>query len=115
MAVYSLQQLIEQLSKKIGIDLEINWVINSDDIDITPQFWHEQSLLSLKKSNIGIANGLQEGLILLNCDQFNIDQLSSIARFQRYDDHQFILEGFSENRLQLLHKQLEYLVRICLD
>ena len=115
MAVYSLQQLIEQLSKKIGIDLEINWVINSDDIDITPQFWYEQSLLSLKKSNIDIANGLQEGLILLNCDQFNIDQLSSIARFQRYDHHQFILEGFSENRLQLLHRQLEYLVRICLD
>ena len=115
MAVYTLQQLIEQLSKKIGIDLEINWVINSDDIEISPHFWHEQSLLSLKKDNLEIASNLQEGLILLNCDQFDIDGLSSIARFQRYDNHQFILEGFSENRLQLLHKQLEYLIRICLD
>ena len=115
MAVYTLQQLIEQLSKKIGIDLEINWVISSDNIETSPQFWHEQSLLSLKKSNIETANSLQEGLILLHCDQFNIDELSSIARFQSYDNHQFILEGFSENRLQLLHKQLEYLIRICLD
>jgi len=115
MAVYTLQQLIEQLSKKIGIDLEINWVINSDDIEISPKFWHEQSLLSIKKNNLEIASNLQEGLILLNCDQFDIDELSSIARFQRYETHQFILEGFSENRLQLLHKQLEYLIRICLD
>jgi hypothetical protein len=115
MAVYTLQQLIEQLSKKIGIDLEINWVINSDDIEISPKFWHEQSLLRLKKNNLEIASNLQEGLILLNCDQFDIDELSSIARFQRYETHQFILEGFSENRLQLLHKQLEYLIRICLD
>jgi uncharacterized membrane protein affecting hemolysin expression len=115
MAVYTLQQLIEQLSKKIGIDLEINWVIKSDDIEISPKFWHEQSLLSLKKNNLEIASNLQEGLILLNCDQFDIDELSSIARFQRYETHQFILEGFSENRLQLLHKQLEYLIRICLD
>lgn len=115
MAVYTLQQLIEQLSKKIGIDLEINWVINSDDIEISPKFWHEQSLLRLKKNNLEIASNLQEGLILLNCDQFDIDELSSIARFQRYENHQFILEGFSENRRQLLHKQLEYLIRICLD
>ena len=115
MAVYSLQQLIEQLSKKIGIELEINWVINSDNIKTSPRFWHEQALLNLKNNNVEISNRLQEGLILLHCDQFNIDELSSIARFQRYDEHQFILEGFSENRLQLLHKQLEYLVRICLD
>lgn len=115
MAVYSLQQLIEQLSKKIGIDLEINWVINSDYIKTSPHFWHEQALLSLKNNNMEISNRIQEGLILLHCDQFNIDELSTIARFQRYDNHQFILEGFSENRLQLLHKQLEYLIRICLD
>lgn len=115
MAVYSLQQLIEQLSKKAGIDLEINWNISSDNINTTPQFWHEQSILCLKKQNIEAGERLQEGLIILNCEQFNIDELSSIARFQRYDNHQFILEGFSENRLQLLHKQLEYLISICLD
>jgi hypothetical protein len=90
-------------------------VINSDNIKTSPRFWHEQALLNLKNNNVEISNRLQEGMILLHCDQFNIDELSSIARFQRYDEHQFILEGFSENRLQLLHKQLEYLVRICLD
>ena len=115
MAVYTLQQLIEQLSKKLSIDLEINWNISSNDIETSPHFWHEQSILSLKKQNAEIASRLQEGLILLHCNQYNIDELSSIARFQSYDNHQFILEGFSENRMQLLHKQLEYLIRICLD
>ena len=115
MAVYTLQQLIEQLSKKMAIDLEVNWVINSDNIKTSPHFWHEQSLFTLKKNNVAIADQLQEGVILLHCDQYDIDELSSIARFQSYDNHQFILEGFSENRLQLLHKQLEYLIRICLD
>ena len=115
MAVYTLQQLIEQLSKKLSIDLEINWNISSNNIETSPRFWHEQSLLSLKRQNSEIATHLQEGLILLHCNQYNIDELSSIARFQSYDNHQFILEGFSENRMQLLHKQLEYLIRICLD
>jgi hypothetical protein len=115
MAVYTLQQLIEQLSKKLSIDLEINWNISSNNIETSPRFWHEQSLLSLKRQNSEIATRLQEGLILLHCNQYNIDELSSIARFQSYDNHQFILEGFSENRMQLLHKQLEYLIRICLD
>ncbi len=115
MAVYTLQQLVEQLSKKLSIDLEINWNISSKDIETSPRFWHEQSLLSLKRQNNDIASKLQEGLILLHCNQFNIEELTSIARFQRYDNHQFILQGFSENRMQLLHKQLEYLIRICLD
>jgi uncharacterized membrane protein affecting hemolysin expression len=115
MAVYTLQQLMEQLSKKMGIDLEVNWVINSDNIKTSPHFWHEQSIFTLKKNNVAIADRLQEGIILLHCDQYNIEELSSIARFQSYDNHQFILSGFSENRLQLLHKQLEYLIRVCLD
>ena len=115
MAVYSLQQLVEQLSKKSGIDLEINWIISSDDIETSPQFWYEQSIISLKNQNTAIAANIQEGLVVLNCSQFSIDELSSIARFQSFDDKQFILEGFSENRLQLLRKQLGYLVGICLD
>ena len=115
MAVYSLQQLVEQLSKKSGIDLEINWILSSDEIGTTPQFWYEQSIISLKKLNTEIASNIQEGLIILNCSQFSIDELSSIARFQSFDNNQFILEGFSESRLQLLRQQLGYLMGICLD
>ena len=115
MAVYSLQQLIEQLSKKSGIDLEINWIISNDDIGTTPQFWYEQSMISLKKQNTAVAANIQEGLIVLNCSQYSIDELSSIARFQSYDKNQFILEGFSESRLQVLRQQLGYLIGICLD
>jgi hypothetical protein len=115
MAVYSLQQLVEQLSKKSGIELEINWIISSDDIGTTPQFWYEQSIIALKKQNTAIASNVQEGLIVLHCSEFSIDELSSIARFQSYDKNQFILEGFSESRLQVLRQQLGYLIGICLD
>ena len=115
MAVYSLQQLVEQLSKKSGIELEINWIISSDDIGTTPQFWYEQSIIALKKQNMALASDVQEGLIVLHCSQFSIDELSSIARFQSYDKNQFILEGFSESRLQVLRQQLGYLIGICLD
>lgn len=114
MAVYSLQQLLEQLSANLGLDLEINWTICSDNINKTPQFNYEQSIVALKKRNTELAVRLQERLIVLNCDQFSIDELSSIARFQNYDDHCFILEGFPENRQLLLKKQLEHLIGICL-
>jgi len=114
MAVYSLQQLLEHLSAKLGIDLEINWTMSSDNINTTPQFSYEQSIVALKKRNTELANRLQEGLIVINCDKFNIDELSSIARFQNYDEHCFILEGFPENRQLLLEKQLEHLISICL-
>ena len=114
MAVYSLQQLLEQLSANLGIDLEINWTISSDNINKTPQFNYEQSIIALKKSNTELAVKLQEGLIVLNCDRYSIDELSSIARFQTYDNHCFILEGFPENRQLLLKKQLEHLIGICL-
>lgn len=115
MAVYSLQQLVDQLSKKSGIDLEINWIISSDDIKTIPQFWYEQSIIGLKTQNADIASNIQEGLIVLHCNQFSIDELSSIAHFQNYDKNQFILEGFSEGRLQLLRQQIGYLIGICLD
>mgnify|MGYP000456863578 CR=1 FL=1 len=45
MAVYSLQQLVEQLSKKSGIELEINWIISSDDI-----------VLSVRDNGIGLSD-----------------------------------------------------------
>ncbi|MCS5587164.1 MAG: hypothetical protein NZ697_01580 [Porticoccaceae bacterium] len=114
MAVYSLQQLLEHLSAKLGIDLEINWTISSDNISTAPQFRYEQGIVALKQQNAELADRLQEGLIVLNCDRFSIDELSSIARFQNYDDHCFILEGFPENRQQLLEKQLEHLIGLCL-
>ena len=72
-------------------------------------------MISLKKQNTAVAANIQEGLIVLNCSQYSIDELSSIARFQSYDKNQFILEGFSESRLQVLRQQLGYLIGICLD
>jgi len=114
MAVYSLQQLIDYLSSELGIDLEINWTLSSNNIGTAPQFNYEQSIVALKSQNSAVANHIQEGLVVLNCEEYTIDELSSIGRFQTYDDHLFVLEGFPENRQRLLEKQLEYLISICL-
>ena len=114
MAVYSLRQLIENLSVQHGVDLEINWTLSSQDIASSPKFYFEQGLAQIKQKNIQLANDLQAGLIVLNCEHYSVDDLSSIAYFATYDEHCYSLEGFSENRQQLLETQLQHLTNLCL-
>ena len=115
MAVHSLRQLVENLSIQLGVDLEVNWTLSSQNISTAPQFYFEQGIATLKQQNSELAKNLQEGLVALNCDTYSIDELSSIAHFATFDDNCFILEGFSENRQQLLEKQLEHLTQLCLS
>ena len=115
MAVYSLRQLVENLSIQLGVDLEVNWTLSSQNISTAPQFFYEQGIATLKQQNMTLANRLQKGLVVLNCDTYSIEELTSIARFATFDEHCFILEGFSENRQQLLEKQLEHLTQLCLS
>lgn len=114
MAVHSLRQLIENLSVQHGVDLEINWTLSSQNIVSSPKFYFEQGLAEIKQKNSELANHLQAGLIVLNCDNYSIDDLSSIAHFATYDEHCYILKGFSENRQQLLETQLQHLTNLCL-
>lgn len=115
MAVYSLQQLLENLSAQQGVELEMTWTVSSQDITASPQFYFEQGLASVREKNTQLANQLQAGLIALNCENYTIDELSSIAHFVTYDKHCYILESFSENRQQLLEKQLQHLTNLCLS
>lgn len=115
MAVYSLRQLIENLSVQQGVDLEINWTVSSQEIETSPQFYFEQGLASIRQKNAQLGGELQAGLIALNCENYTVDELSSIAHFATYKEQCFILEGFSENRQQLLEKQLQHLINLCLS
>lgn len=114
MAAYSLRQLIENLSLQHGVDLEINWTLNSQDISTSPQFYFEQGIAEIRHNNLKLAGQLQAGLIVLHCENYSINDLSSIAHFATYDDHYYLLEGFSENRQQLLQTQLQHLTSLCL-
>ncbi len=114
MAVYSLQQLLERLGGELGVDLEINWALCSDDLPSLPLFSFHEGLAALKHQSRELSGQLQEGLIGLYTKEYDIDQLSSIARFQSFDDNCFILQGFPEERQKLLEKQILHLVRICL-
>lgn len=115
MAVYSLRQLIENLSVQQGVDLEINWTVSSQEVETSPQFYFEQGLASIRQKNAQLGGELQAGLIALNCENYTVDELSSIAHFATYKEQCFILEGFSENRQQLLEKQLQHLINLCLS
>lgn len=115
MAVYSLRQLIENLSVQQGVDLEINWTVSSQEIETSPQFYFEQGLARIRQKNAQLGGELQAGLIALNCENYTVDELSSIAHFATYKEQWFILEGFSENRQQLLEKQLQHLINLCLS
>ncbi len=114
MAVYSLQQLLKQLSLKLGIDLAINWTICSDDIPSLPTFLHHESLFLLKQACQIIAPHIERDEIVLRSFEYNGDELSSIARFEKFDDHHYIFKGFSEQRQLLLEKQIAYLASVCL-
>lgn len=114
MAVYSLQQLLERLSAKLGVDLEINWTLHSDNLPTVPLFKYHEGIAALKLRSAKLAGELQEGVIAIHSTEYDIEQLSSIARFQAYDSSCYVLQGFPEERQKLLETQILHLARICL-
>ena len=114
MAIYSLQQLLERLGAKLGVDLEINWTLCSDNLPILPLFKHHEGIAILKQNSAQLAQQLQEGVIAIYSTEYDIEQLSSIARFQTFDENCYVLQGFSQERQKLLETQILHLAGICL-
>jgi hypothetical protein len=114
MAVYSLQQLLERLSIKLGVDLEINWTMCGSNLSTLPLFSFDEGLAALKQQCTELGDQLQEGLIGLHSTEYDIEALSSIARFLVFDDNCFVLQGFPEGRQTLLEKQILHLANVCL-
>lgn len=114
MAVYSLQQLLERLGAKLGVDLDINWTLCSDNLPTLPLFRHHEGIAALKRSSAELADRLEEGVIAIYCTEYNIEELSSIARFQADENNCFILQGFPEGRQKLLETQILHLAGVCL-
>lgn len=114
MAVYSLQQLLERLSAKLGVDLEINWSLCSGNLKALSLFSYHEGMAALKQQSALLGEKMQEGIIGLYCTDYDIEQLSSIARFLVFDENCFILQGFPEGRQQLLEKQIVHLANVCL-
>lgn len=114
MAVYTLQQLLERLSVKLGVDLEINWALCSGNIRTLPVFSYHEDMAALKQQSSLLGDKMQEGIIGVYSSDYDIEQLSSIARFIIFDDNCFILQGFPEERQSLLEKQIMHLANMCL-
>lgn len=114
MAVYSLQQLLMKLSKKLGIDLEINWTVCSDNIPMLPIFSYHENIFTLKEKSKAMAQSIDRDVIAISMEDYTIDKLSSIARFSPHEKDCFIFEGFPEQRQLLLEKQIMHLASVCL-
>lgn len=114
MAVFSLQQLLKQLSVKLGIDLALKWTICSSKIPSLPAFVYHENLFLLKQACQTTAIHIQRDDIVLRSHECTGDELSSIARFRKLSDHHYVFEGFSEQRQMLLEKQITYLASVCL-
>ncbi|MBT5105775.1 MAG: hypothetical protein HOM20_06280 [Porticoccaceae bacterium] len=114
MAIYSLQQVLERLSEELGIDLDICWALCSDNIPSAPLFRHHEGLDKLKSATASLADDLDKGAIAVQSAEFDIEQLSSIARFLPFKENCFVLQGFPEGRQMLLEKQIQHLATICL-
>ena len=114
MAIYSLQQVLERLSEDLGIELEICWALCSNNIPSAPLFRHHEGLDKLKTATATLADELEEGAIAVQSTEFDIEQLSSIARFLPFKDNCYVLQGFPEGRQLLLEKQIQHLATICL-
>ena len=114
MAVYSLQQLLERLSAKLGVDLEINWTVCGGSLNSLPLLSFDEGLAALKQQCAQLGDQLSESVIGLHTKEYDIEALSSIARFLVFDQHCFILEGFPEGRQTLLEKQIVHLATVCL-
>lgn len=114
MAVYSLQQLLDRLSDRLSVDLEINWTVCGGNLNTLPLLRFDEGLAALKDQCAQLGDQLQEGLIGLRTTEYDIEALSSIARFLVFDDNCFVLEGFPEGRQTLLEKQIVHLASVCL-
>ena len=114
MAVYSLQQLLDRLSDRLSVDLEINWTVCGGNLNTLPLLSFDEGLAALKDQCAQLGDQLQEGLIGLRTSEYDIEALSSIARFLVFDDNCFVLEGFPEGRQTLLEKQIVHLASVCL-
>jgi hypothetical protein len=112
--MYSLQQLLERLSVKLGIELAINWTLCSDSISSLPTFRYHESIATLKAASLSLSNRIDIGIIALKIIEYDVDQLSSIARFSKLEDHSVVFQGFPEQRQLLLEKQISHLASICL-
>ena len=113
MAVYSLQQLLKQLSIQSGIDLEIAWTLCSDNLVASPLIQHHEGLADLKARAAVLAAEMEEGTIVMQSREYDIEQLTSIAHFLPFSEDCYLLQGFPEGRQMLLEKQVQHLASIC--
>ncbi|MBV33780.1 MAG: hypothetical protein CMK36_10170 [Porticoccaceae bacterium] len=115
MCMYAMKQLIGNLASQMGIELRVGFATCGNTIATTSTFHYQEQVNRLKKLSTRLSNELESGAISIFTDGFSCDQLSTIATLSRYDENFFIFKTFPPNRQELMEKQIQYLVDVCLS
>ena len=113
--MYAMKQLVGNLASQMGIELRIGFVACGNTIATTSTFHYEEQVDRLKKLSTRLSNELESGTISIFTDSFSCDELSTIATLSRHDENFFIFKTFPPNRQELMEKQIQYLVNVCLS
>ena len=113
MLTYSLQQLVKQLSSRLTIKIEMTWILLGKKIASKPIFSFHEAMAQLKKSSLDQAAKLTNEMIAIKTSEFSIDELSTIARFNHFEENYFLLNAFPIERQELLNRQIAHLYQAC--
>jgi len=114
MASWSLRELLQRLSQLSGVELAVSFTIHSRVTRAGGRTIQEQQLGLLKAQAEQSARQLTGGDILIVSDEMDGEQLAALGHFERHEHGGRLLQGFSEQRTELLKTQFQHLCRICL-
>jgi len=115
MASWSLRELLQRLSQLAGVELAVSFAIHSRHNRGGGRTLQDQQLGLLKERAEHDARQLTGGDILISSEEMDADQLTALGHFERHEYGGMLLQGFSEQRTELLKTQFQHLCRICLS
>tara|TARA_B100001115_G_C15813052_1_gene403320 strand:+ start:105 stop:449 length:345 start_codon:yes stop_codon:yes gene_type:complete len=91
----------------------MKWILLGKKIASRPIFSFHEDMAQLKKSSLDQAAKLANEMIAIQTSEFSIDELSTIARFNHFEENYFLLNAFPIERQELLNRQIAHLYHAC--
>ena len=115
MASWSLRELLSRLSRQSGVELAISFAIHSRFIRAGGKTLQDQQLGRIKEQAQLKSRYLASDDIVIHSEEMDIEQLATLGHFVPHEQGGALLQGFSQQRTELLQTQFQHLCRICLE
>lgn len=115
MASWSLRELLSRLSQQSGVELAISFAIHSRFIRAGGKTLQDQQLGRIKEQAQLSSRYLASDDIVIHSEEMDIEQLATLGHFTPHEHGGALLQGFSQQRTELLQTQFQHLCRICLE